>query len=213
MKLEQYKENMSSACDYILESADEKLKCEERKSNLIASDAGPMYYQSWILANISGDRFERFWVAMENDILYLCRKPTNVPSNYEDVVVAYVQLRHSTRITSWNATYHCQPSSPQRKNTRNLSMMSNISSTSSCGEDEDGAWGRADSPSSLLDVETPSPKSFLNSEEMTSLLAPVRCSNIPAQKKKSAPNVVNTQTLQNTGTHFVRYEENSTLSW
>ena len=107
MRLDQYKEGISSACDHVLECANERLKYEERKSNLIASDAGPMYYQSWLLANISGDRFERFWVAMENDILYLCRKPTTVPSNYEDVLVACVRLP-STHTPPTNTHTHLQ---------------------------------------------------------------------------------------------------------
>ena len=54
---------MDVACDYVYDMADEKMKKEELESNLISSDAGPMYYQSWLLVNISGDRFERYWVA------------------------------------------------------------------------------------------------------------------------------------------------------
>ena len=74
---------------------------------------------------MSLDHIERYWVAMENDILYLCRKPTTTPSNYDDVVAAYVQLRSGTTISVWESNgVSSSPSSyPRRKNTRNLSVI------------------------------------------------------------------------------------------
>jgi hypothetical protein len=193
-KLEQFRERMDVACDYVYDMADEKMKKEELESNLISSDAGPMYYQSWLLVNISGDRFERYWVAMENDILYLCRKPTTTPSNYDDVVAAYVQLRSGTTISVWESNgVSSSPSSyPRRKNTRNLSVFSTISNRSKSssfgvgedeidGKEEDAEWENMESsPFDLMGNNTPT---SISSGITTILLAPVRISSV----SKSTP--------------------------
>ena len=99
MRLDQYKEGISSACDHVLECANERLKYEERESNLIASDAGPMYYQSWLLANISeidsrgsGSRWRMIFV--------LVSKTHDRTVELQDVLVTCVRLASSSIVSN-----------------------------------------------------------------------------------------------------------------
>eukprot|EP00939_MAST-03C_sp_MAST-3C-sp1_P000202 g202.t1 len=96
------------------------------------------YYQGYLWANFSGDRFHRYWVALDGSVLYLCTRRTTSPGNYEPVIAGYIQLRSCTQIVPWTPLRASSNQSDARYSI--TSPTPPLSNDSRGGGDFDAKW-------------------------------------------------------------------------